>query len=401
MILVWIIVIVAAGQVDVAYHEHRTQGIAARISGCLVAWGHKNGITFDDLYNTLGGYSSVLLAVVGMIVTGWINYSNRLEQKVYGFKRKELMPCALVITNLFTGVFCTPIGMMYALIHKYCFMAYFIMIMVFVQFLISNALLAATYNNKYDYDAFTKKMQKSLKKIRSMEDFCEYDGMLDQVADSIDGDTNWKELYQIFFEVMAGLEETEEHLKIHKAAHSFVSKVFAVQETRLLELLIQYTRKVNKNTRMNDKSKRIYWVLLDGLYQNCSEEQINDYLEQLFEEMVLDRNASNKEEYFRIDDVEDIFSMIALSTECWLQENDSRLEQFSSKLDRIVRLGMRQYVDNGQQLLLHLISERDVIMKGYSHLYYQCYYRLKKSFIADRKQIHMGSLTECIANIHI
>lgn len=397
IVFAWCVVIFMAGQIDVAYQAHKTKGWAARIANWMVNWGHNKEITVDFLYNTLGGYSSVLLTVVGMIVTGWINISNRLEQKIYGFRRKELFPCAQIVTNLFAGTFVTPVWMVHALFHKYCFRAYFIMGMIFVQFLISNALLAATYSDDHDYIRLNKKIKQSLDKVRNMKGFSQYDALLDRIAASINKDTNWKELYEIFFDVLTGLKETEEQLKIYKVSYAFVSKVFAARRKHLLELIILYTRKMNRENLTDDKAKRVYWVLLDCLYQNCTEGQINNYLEYLYDEMVLDRNLNHTESYLNMHDMDDIFSMVALQTECWLQENDSRLEQFGEKLNRIFRLGSRQYISTGQSLLLDLMHERDEVMKGYSNIMYQCFERLKKSYSAQGDQIHMGSLIESVA----
>lgn len=396
--MIWCTLIILAGQIDVAYHERRMRGLFACMASWMVKWGHKKGITFNSLYEALDGYSSVLVTVVGMIVTGWINISERLEQKVYGFKRKELFPAAKVVNNLFAGVFCTPAWMVYAIVHRYCFMAYCIMGMIFVQFLISNALLAITYSYNYDYNTLTKKIQKSLKKVRIMKDFYKYDDILDRIAGSIDKNTNWKELYGIFFDVLFGLDNEVECLKIYKISYSFAYDVFAVESRGLYELLVQYTQRMNRN-KWDDKAKRVYWVLLDCMYQACSEKQINDYLEQLFREMALDRNIGMAECYYKIEDMKDIFSMVVLQTECWLQNNNGPLEPFSERLSKIFRLGSKQYIGEEKGLLLSLIIERDIITNEYSSVYHQCYERLVKSYSAGRG-LCMGSLVESIASIH-
>ncbi len=400
VILVWCILIILAGQIDAAYHERRVRGWAACMAGQMVKWGHKKGITFKSLYDALNGYSSVLVTVVGMIVTGWINVSERLEQRVYGFRRKELLPAAKLVTSLFAGVFCTPVWMVYAIVHRYCFMAYCIMGMVFVQFLISNVLLAMTYSNNYDYNALIKKIRKSLEKVRSMKDFCKYEDILDRIAGSIDKNTNWKELYEIFLGILSELDNEEECLKVYKISYSFAHTVVAVKSKCLYELLVQYTQKMNRNNWADDKAKRVYWVLLDCMYQTCSERQINDYLEQLFSEMMLDRNIGIVECYYKIEDMEDIFSMVVLQTECWLQNyNGQQLEPFNEKLNKIFRLGSRQYIGKEKGLLSNLINERDAITNEYSSVYHQCYKRLEKSYSANRGQ-HMGSFVESIVGIY-
>lgn len=397
---VWLALILAAGRIDRAYHEGETQGLPAYLVKLMVEWGRNKKITYERLYNTIGGNTGVLFTVLGMIITGWLNISNRMEQKVYGFRRKELFWGAKVTTNLYIGVFWTPVGMMYALIHQYCFMAYFIMGMVFVQFIISNVMLAATYSDRLQYNSLIRKIRKSLKNIRNLKGFSRYDAILDRIAGSIGKETNWKELYQIFFDTLQSLDETDESLKIYKTIYSFVSKVFVSGRVCLLELVEEYTREMSENDQVDDRMKRIYWVLLDCMYQKCSEKQINDYLDWLYDEMVLDRNLDKKQDYFKIADMEDIFSMIVLQTECWLQQNNTKIRKFGGKLNRIFMLGSRQYIGSGQCLLQNLINERDNVMKSYSSMYHQCYERLVESYTGRRGQRHMGSLIESVAFIY-
>ncbi len=401
VLLLWQILILFAMQVDKAYQNGSRTFVLGDIVRFFTDQGHAWGITYDFLYNTLGGFSSILLTVIGMIVSGWINLSDRLEQEVYGIRRKELFSITYfgkITVDFYIGVFCAPVWMVYALLRRYCFTAYFIMAMIFVQFLISNVLLALSYSRSYDYALLRKKILHSQKIKKRINDFQRFDELMDRIGAAAGDISNWSEARRLFFDIQEAIKKDEKD-RFCRIGNTFLTKVFGKDSEQLLELIIDYTQEMSRGYVIGDKTMLVYWILLDNVYQSCSEYQVNLYLDKLFDILSLDRPSCDVCENFRLEDIEDIFSMIVLQTECWLQENSSELSGFGGKMGKIFRMGSRGYVSDREQALAEIMGIQCAINRERANLLYRCHRRLVKSYRAGEGQIHMGSLVESIAVI--
>lgn len=401
VLLLWQILILFAIAVDKTYQNGSRTFLLGDIVRFFTDQGHAWGITYDFLYNTLGGFSSILLTVIGMIVSGWINLSDRLEQEVYGIRRKELFSITYfgkIMVDFYIGVFCAPAWMVYALLRRYCFTAYFIMAMIFVQFVISNVLLALSYSRSYDYALLRKKILHSQKIKKRVNAFQRFDELMDRIGAAAGEIKNWSEARRLFFDIQEAIEKDEKD-RFYRIVNTFLIKVFGKNNEQLLELIINYTQEMSRGYEIGNKTMLVYWILLDNVYQSCSEYQVNLYLDELFDILSLDRPSCDVRRNFRLEDIEDIFSMIVLQTECWLQENSNELSGFGEKLGKIFRMGSRVYVSDREQALAEITGIQCAINRDRANLLYRCHRRLVKSYRAREGQIHMGSLVESIAAI--
>lgn len=405
VVLVWCVLIFAATKVDETY-QNQSGGFLTPIIDHFIRIGHEWGITYAFLYDALGGYSSILLTVMGMIVTGWMNLSDRLEKTVYGIRRRELLSNKWVvrcIVDSFIGVFITPAWMVYTLIRKYCFASYFILAMIFIEFLISNVMVASTYSSDQDYIRLRKKILYNLKKVSDIEDFDRFDDLMGRIGMSTGPDTDWARLETLFFDLMRRIER-KEFLKAYRVGYAFVSKIYADRnQEQLIELTDSYVQKINQEDRRNDgaeweRQRMVLWVLLDCVYQNCTEEQIEGCMDMLFDSLALNR-MSNKGMYPRltIAEMEDIFAMAALQTEYWLQRNNSMRCSFGQKSEDIFRKGRAVFLaEERRPMLLWLMSVRRFVTRESQKDIYRCYERLWRSYAAGG-EMHIRSLMESMA----
>lgn len=399
----WCIFIWGATQVDNVYHENDATSKLYFFVEQLIECGRQCGVTYADLYNLLGGYMSVLLTVAGMIITGRINLSNRLEQTVHGIRRKELYSITRfgkAMADSYVGTFVAPAWMVYALIRKYCFTAYFILGMLFIQFLISTVLLAFTYSRERDYEKLRKKIFHSLKKVKKMKDFRAYDELLDQMHLSLSDTANWDELNRLFLDILYGIDEKEELLKVYKTCHDFLDRLYATKNSkRLIKLAISYTEELNAQNSLSNKYRWAYWSVLDCVYQNCSEEELDYYLDNLFQLLCIKGRRCDICSNLPVQDIEDIFNMIMLQTEYWLLSNNTRLCRFGKKMKVICKMANFIYMEERQEILRQCIGAHDILAGKYQSEISQCFERLIQKKLLDGKMLKHKCMVESLANM--
>ena len=394
----WSMLIFFAVQVDNEYLS-QCKGCFSGLVHRFVVLGHEWGISHDFLYDTLGGYSSVLLTVVGMIVTGWLSLSDRLEKKVYGIRRKELFGRNWLgrwLVDSFIGVFTTPAWMMYALIRKYCFTAYFIMVLIFVQFLVSNLLLAMTYSRGGDLRRLIKKIKRSGTKSKGATGFETFGELLDRIEASLEENTDWNEVNALFLSCVRKVGRKKGEQKLYRISRDFVTRVYAKRnEDRIVDLAVLYIKEVDKGFEAGGEkgTKLVYWALLDSLYQNCEEEQIASYLGRLTDMLSLNDGLYGIEVNFPVVWIEEIFAMVAVQTEYWLQKNNSRLRCFGETFGKIIQMGEMAYVDEGRgKLLLEFIDVRQFALREVDGTLRQCFFVLRDRYLKAETPDHLDSL---------
>ena len=395
--IVWCILILVAVQVDKEYYS-RSGGCFARIVVYFVELGHAWGINYGFLYDALGGYSSILLTVMGMIVTGWLSLSDRLEKAVYGIRRRELFANGQIgkcLVDSFIGVFSTPAWMAYVLIRKYCFAAYFIMGLIFIQFLVSDILLATTYSRSHDYIRLCKKIAYSLKKVSREKGFDVFDVLLDRIEVSVDDNTDWKEVNALFLSCVrnAGQKGDDE---LYRISRDFLAIVYAKRNPeRMIDLALSYVQEVSEGYMVGDdeKTKLVYWTILDCLYQNCTEKELANCINGLLDMFSLGNASGHVWTNFPMTWVEEIFAMVALQTERWLQVNDSKQQNFGQNFSKIIRLGEMVYVsEERSKKILKFINIREDVLKEVDKMMYRCFERLRENYSVGVQQRYVGSL---------
>ena len=136
------------------------------------------------------------------------------------------------------------------------------------------------------------------------------------------------------------------------------------------------------------------------MYQYCSEKQISTYLDNLYHILSLDKNTNVNDQNFNIQDIEYIFSIIALQTEHWLQENDITLNDLGAKLNSIYETGAEVFISRRQWRLLQCIEYRDVIRNNSPNIMYHCFERLHNSYLSRENPLNTGSLIQSIAQLY-
>lgn len=341
--ILWCALILLAIQVDKEYYN-RYGGIFSGIVALLAKKGHAWGIDYTFLYEALGGYSSILLTVVGMIVTGWLSLSERLEQTVYGIRRRELLANSFAgkcMVDSFIGVFFTPVWMMYAVIRRYCFTAYFIIGLIFLQFLLSNILLAFTYSRNQDYIRINKKIVYNMKNAVRAENFDNFDKLLDRIEVSLEENTDWNEMNTLF---LAGIREAEikEAHELYRICNKFLTAIYAKRNReRITDLARFCIQEIDRGYRAVDEEKTelMYLTVLDCLWQHCTEKQICLCVNRLLDMFSLNGVSDYAGVNLPVVWLEDIFAMIALQMEYWLQANDSKQKSFKWTFCRLIELG--------------------------------------------------------------
>ena len=402
---VWSILIFFAMQIDIEYYSKK----GTFFSGLVVFFvntGHAWGISHTFLYNALGGYSGILLTVVGMIVTGWISLSERLDLTVYGIRRRELFANSFAgkcLADSFIGVFCTPAWMAYVVIRKYCFTAYFIMGLIFIQFLISNILLATTYSRDQDYIRLNNKLAYSMTAAVRAE---EYDGLgrlLDRIECSIEENTDWNELNALFLDCIKTAKIKQEQ-ELYRICSEFLTRVYAQRnQERITDLAILCLQEINKGYRKGDdeKTKLMYWTVLDCLYQNCTEKQICLCVNRLLDLFSLNGATDYAWVDIPVAWLEEIFAMLALQTECWLQLNDSRQKNFKKTFGKMIELGEAVYLSKERrERLLNFIEVRQSVLKEIDGMMYRCFNCLRESYFPQEEPLYIGSLLRYSAESH-
>lgn len=402
--VVWCILIVVAIQVDKEYYS-QSGGYFAGVVARFVKLGHIWRINYDFLYDALGGYSTILLTVIGMIVTGWLSLSDRLEKTVYGIRRRELFANSQIgkcLVDSFIGVFSTPAWMVYVLIRKYCFTAYFIMGLIFIQFLVSDILLATTYSRNHDHIRLCKKIAYSLKKVVRKEGFEAFDILLDRIEVSLEENTDWKEVNALFLSSVKHAGEKGEQ-ELYRVSSDFLNTVYAKRnQDRMIDLALSYVQEVSKGYRVSndEKTKLVYWAVLDCLYQNCTEEQLVDCVNGLLDMFSLGDKPGHAWTDIPMAWSEEIFAMVALQTEYWLQTNDSKQESFGKNFSKIIRLGSEVYVsEERSKKLCGLISVREYVRKEIDSMMNCCFERLRERYLAVGKRQYIDSLLWSVAEI--
>lgn len=400
--MVWCILILTAVQVDKEYHN-QSGGFFAGLVAYFVKLGHVWRIDYGFLYDALGGYSGILLAVMGMIVTGWLSLSDRLEKAVYGIRRRELFANGQIgkcLVDSFIGVFSTPAWMAYVLIRKYCFAAYFIMGLIFVQFLVSDMLLATTYNRSHDYIRLCKKIAYSLRRSDGEEGFEAFDELLDRIEGSMEEKTDWKEVNALFLSCIKDAEKRGQQ-ELYRISRDFLTTVYAKRNReRMIGLALAYAQEINQGYRLGDdeKTQLVYWVVLDCIYQNCTEEQIACCIDKLRDVFLLGKGAGHGWMNLSIVWAEEIFAMVALQTECWLQENDSRQRSFGESFAKIIRLGAAVYRSQERsERLGGFINVRQDVLRDGDNTMKRCFKRLQESYLAEKQPQYIGSLLWSVA----
>lgn len=395
--MVWCILILIAVQVDKEYYS-QSGGCFAGLVACFVELGHGWGINYGFLYDALGGYSGILLAVMGMIVTGWLSLSDRLEKAVYGIRRRELFANGQLgkcLVDSFIGVFSTPAWMAYVLIRKYCFAAYFIMGLIFVQFLVSNVLLATTYNRSHDYIRLCKKITYSLRRFDGEEGFEAFDELMDRIERSMGENTDWKEVNALFLSCVKDAENREQQ-ELYRISRDFLTTVYAKRNReRMVGLALAYVQEINEGYRLGDdeKTKLVYWVVLDCIYHNCTEEQIACCADKLLDVFLFSKVSSHGWVNLSIAWAEEIFAMVALQTECWLQANDSRQRSFGENFSKFIRLGAAVYTsEKRSEWLWGFINVRQDVLRDGDSTMVRCFKRLQESYMAEEHPQYIGSL---------
>lgn len=400
--IVWCILILTAVQVDKEYHSH-SGGCFAWLVACFVELGHAWRIDYGFLYDALGGYSSILLAVMGMIVTGWLSLSDRLEKTVYGIRRRELFANGQIgkcLVDSFIGVFSTPAWMAYVLIRKYCFAAYFIMGLIFIQFLVSDILLATTYNRNHDYIRLCRKINYSLRKLDKEEGSGVFDELLDRIEVSIEENTDWKEVNAIFLSCVRDAEQREEQ-ELYEISSSFLTTVYAKRNPeRIIDLALTYVQEVSEGYRIDndEKTKLVYWAVLDCLYHNCTEEQIACCAGRLRDVIFLNNVSGRRWTNLPMAWAEEISAMMALQIECWLQANDSRHKSFGESFGRIIKMGEAVYVsEERSKRIRRFIDIRQDVLRDSDKTMERCFERLRESCLKEEHPQYIGSLLRSIA----
>lgn len=403
--IVWCILILVAVQVDKEYYS-QSGGCFAILVAYFVKLGHAWKINYGFLYDALGGYSSILLTVMGMIVTGWLSLSDRLEKAVYGIRRRELFANGQIgkcLVDSFIGVFSTPAWMAYVLIRKYCFSAYFIMGLIFIQFLVSNILLATTYSRSHDYIRLCKKIAYSLKKAAGDAGFDNFSILLDRIEVSMEKNTDWTEVNTLFLTCVRDAGEKGEH-ELYRISRDFLLTVYAKRNPeRMIGLALSYVQEVSEGYRIGDdeKTKLVYWAVVDCLYQSCTEEELAGYVAGLLDMFSLGDVSGYAWTNLPMAWAEEIFAMVALQTECWLQVNDSRQRSFGENLSKIIRLGGAVYDSEERSgKILKYINVREDVLKEIDRLMYRCFKRLRKSYPAREQQQYIGSLLWSVAELY-
>ncbi len=403
--IVWCILIVLAMQVDIEYHSKKGTLFSGAVD-FFVDVGHAWGISHAFLYEAMGGYSSILLTVVGMIVTGWISLSERLDQIVYGIRRRELFANSFAgkcLAYSFIGVFCTPAWMAFVVIRKYCFTAYFIMGLIFMQFLVSNILLATTYSRNQDYIRLNKKLAYSIMTAVRAEEYDGFGRLLDRIECSIEENTDWNEMNALFLDCIKRAQIKEEH-KLYRISSEFLTRVYAQRnQERMPDLAILCLQKISKGYRIGDdgKTKLMYWTVLDCLYQNCTEKQICLYVNRLLDLFSLNEAADYAWVDLPVVWLEEIFAMLALQTERWMQLSDSRQKNFEKTFGKMIELGKAVYLSKERSdMILNFIEVRQSVLKEIDGLMYRCFDRLRESYFPQERMLYIGSLLRYAAGLH-
>lgn len=401
----WCILIALAMQVDIEYHSKKGTFFSGVVA-FFVDVGHALGISYAFLYEAMGGYSSIILTVVGMVVTGWISLSERLDQIVYGIRRRELFAnrfAGKCLADSFIGVFCTPAWMAFVVICKYCFTAYFILGLIFIQFLISNILLATTYSRNKDYIRMNKKLAYSIKTAVKAEEYDGFSRLLDRIECSIEENTDWNEINTLFLDCIKRAKIRDEH-KLYRISSGFLTRVYAQRnQERMPDLAIRCLQEISKGYRIGDdgKTKLMYWTVLDCLYQNCTEKQICLYVNRLLDLFFLNGTADYEWVNLPVAWLEEIFAMLALQTERWMQLNDSRQKNFEKTFGKMIELGEAVYLSKERSnMLLNFIEVRQSVLKEIDGMMYRCFDRLRESYFPQERTLYIGSLLRYVAGLY-
>lgn len=401
---VWCLLVFYAIQVDKEFYN-QSGGYFSGLVAFFKEVGHAWGISYNLLYNTLGGYSGILLAVIGMIITGWLSFSDRLEKEVYGIRRRELFSKSQLgkwQVDSFIGIFFMPPWMVYVLIRRYCFAAYFIMALIFVQFILSNIMLAKTYSRNQDYIRINKKITYSIRKAVGAEEFGSFGELLDRVEVSIDGNTDWKEVNTLFLDCI-GKAKIKEEYELYRISREFLTVVYAKRnKERIVDLAIFCIQEINRGYKIGneEKTKLAYWTVLDCLYQSCAEEQISLCVNKLLDLFSLNGVSGVAGINLPVAWIEEIFAIAALQTEYWLRSNNSRQKSFGETFNKMIRLGEAVYLSEKRcERILNFIAVRQSVLKEIDGRMYRCFVSLKESYLTSEKSLHIGSLLEYASKI--